>query len=127
MVGLLASAASSLMEIDRARCSSVGGGPKFIGLAVCAYDQSQINTSAFAQVEFGPVPEPCTPGPNYDPRADFNNDGQIDGADFGVFGAAFGAMTGDPAYLAAADFNGDGRIDGADFGTFGAAFGSACN
>ena len=55
--------------------------------------------------------------------ADFNNDGVVDGADFGAFGAAFGSSIGTPAYTPAADFNADGQIDGADFGSFGAEFG----
>jgi hypothetical protein len=54
---------------------------------------------------------------------DFNNDGQVDGADFGTFGAAFGSVAGDASYLAQADSNNDGQIDGADFGAFGAEFG----
>jgi len=55
--------------------------------------------------------------------ADFNNDGQVDGADFGIFGAAFGSMCGDPNYFPPADFNNDCVIDGADFGVFGSEFG----
>jgi hypothetical protein len=55
--------------------------------------------------------------------ADFNNDGVVDGADFGAFGAAFGSASGDPSYNLNADFNGDGQVDGADFGAFGAEFG----
>jgi hypothetical protein len=55
--------------------------------------------------------------------ADFNNDGTVDGADFGIFGAAFGSTAGDADYNPAADFNNDGTIDGADFGAFGAQFG----
>jgi len=55
--------------------------------------------------------------------ADFNNDGVVDGADFGVFGAAFGASTGDLGYDAQADFNDDGVVDGADFGAFANEFG----
>jgi hypothetical protein len=54
---------------------------------------------------------------------DFNGDGQVDGADFGTFGAAFGSMTGDPNYNPQADADGNGSIDGADFGAFGAEFG----
>ena len=54
---------------------------------------------------------------------DFNNDGSIDGADFGAFGAAFGSMAGDMNYAAQADSNNDGVVDGADFGSFGAEFG----
>ena len=56
---------------------------------------------------------------------DFNNDGFVDGADFGDFGAAFGASTGDPSYSDQADSNDDGVVDGADFGDFGAEFGRA--
>jgi hypothetical protein len=54
--------------------------------------------------------------------ADFNNDGQVDGADFGAFGAAFGSSTGDANYDPAADFDDGGTIDGADFGIFGSEF-----
>jgi agmatine deiminase len=57
---------------------------------------------------------------------DFTGDNVVDGADFGVFGAAFGASVGDAVYDARADFNEDGVIDGADFGAFGAVFGSSC-
>jgi subtilisin-like proprotein convertase family protein len=56
---------------------------------------------------------------------DFDNSGAVDGADFGIFGAAFGSSSDDPNYLPAADANGDGVIDGADFGAFGAEFGRA--
>jgi hypothetical protein len=55
--------------------------------------------------------------------ADFNNDGQVDGDDFGIFGSAFGSSVGDASFDPAADFTGDGVIDGADFGVFGAQFG----
>ncbi len=55
--------------------------------------------------------------------ADFNDDGQVDGADFGFFGAAFGSDAGEQSYDPRADFNNDGTIDGADFGAFGAQFG----
>jgi hypothetical protein len=54
---------------------------------------------------------------------DFDNDGDVDGADFGSFGAAFGSMTGDANYNAQADGDGSGTVDGADFGSFGAEFG----
>ncbi len=57
---------------------------------------------------------------------DFNEDGAVDGADFGTFGAAFGSSSGDANYDENADFNADGVIDGADFGAFGAVFGSTC-
>ncbi len=58
-----------------------------------------------------------------DCQFDFNNDGIVDGADFGDFGAAFGSMTGDANYSEQADSNDDGVVDGADFGDFGAEFG----
>ncbi len=58
-------------------------------------------------------------------RFDFNNDGAVDGADFGDFGAAFGSATGDADYSEQADSNSDGVVDGADFGDFGAEFGRA--
>ncbi len=66
--------------------------------------------------------EQC-PTPTNTCAADFNDDGVVDGADFGAFGAAFGSSTGDASYDEAADFNDDGVIDGADFGAFGAQFG----
>lgn len=56
-------------------------------------------------------------------RGDFDGNGSVDGADFGVFGSAFGSMKGGPNYLPAADFDGNGVVDGADFGEFGAEFG----
>ena len=56
---------------------------------------------------------------------DLNNDGSVDGADFGAFGAAFGSNAGDPEYDASMDADGNGSIDGADFGAFGAEFGRA--
>jgi 1,4-alpha-glucan branching enzyme len=55
--------------------------------------------------------------------ADLNNDGQVDGADFGAFGDAFGSDAGQDRFNPAADFNADGVIDGADFGAFGVEFG----
>ena len=55
--------------------------------------------------------------------ADFNDDGVVDGADFGQFGAAFGAAANTPEFNPAADFNTDGVIDGADFGVLGGQFG----
>ncbi|MEM1422566.1 MAG: Ig-like domain-containing protein [Planctomycetota bacterium] len=53
---------------------------------------------------------------------DFNNDGDVDLGDFGVFGQAFNSFVGDPNYDAAADFNNDGDVDLGDFGVFGAEF-----
>ncbi len=55
--------------------------------------------------------------------ADFDNDGDVDLGDFGVFGAAFNSMTGDMNYNPAADFDNDGDVDLGDFGVFGAQFG----
>jgi endonuclease/exonuclease/phosphatase family metal-dependent hydrolase len=55
--------------------------------------------------------------------ADFNGDGTVDGADFGVFGMAFGVHSGDALFDARADLNADGAVDGADFGLFGSDFG----
>ncbi|GAB4547687.1 MAG: hypothetical protein Tsb0013_07620 [Phycisphaerales bacterium] len=55
--------------------------------------------------------------------ADFDADGDVDLGDFGVFGAAFGSMTGDTNYSPAADFDNDGDVDLGDFGIFGGQFG----
>ncbi len=54
--------------------------------------------------------------------ADFDNDGDVDLGDFGVFGAAFNSMTGDGNYNASADFDNDGDVDLGDFGVFGSQF-----
>ena len=54
---------------------------------------------------------------------DFNGNGTVDLGDFGVFGSAFGSMTGDANYNPAADFNSDGTVNLGDFGTFGSEFG----
>ncbi|MEM1424699.1 MAG: hypothetical protein AAGH64_11950, partial [Planctomycetota bacterium] len=56
--------------------------------------------------------------------ANFDGDSDVDLGDFGVFGAAFGSMTGDANYDARADFDDDGDVDLGDFGVFGAEFGS---
>jgi hypothetical protein len=55
---------------------------------------------------------------------DENNDGTVDGADFGAFGTTFGLTAGQPGYLAYFDYNADGTIDGTDFAQFGSRFGS---
>ncbi|GAB4553543.1 MAG: hypothetical protein Tsb0013_15990 [Phycisphaerales bacterium] len=55
--------------------------------------------------------------------ADFDNDGDVDLGDFGVFGGAFGSMIGDANYNADADFDSDGDVDLGDFGVFGGEFG----
>jgi endonuclease I len=56
--------------------------------------------------------------------ADLNNDGLVDGADFGIFAAAFGSQSSDANYSGPCDFNNDGSVDGADFGVFAASFGT---
>ena len=50
---------------------------------------------------------------------DSNNDGTVDGTDFGDFGAVFAQTVAASPF----DFNGDGTIDGTDFGEFGGRFG----
>ncbi|MEM1424445.1 MAG: hypothetical protein AAGH64_10640, partial [Planctomycetota bacterium] len=63
-----------------------------------------------------------------DPNAcvgDFDDDGDVDLGDFGIFGAAFGSSNGDMNYAAQADFDADGDVDLGDFGVFGAEFGRA--
>ncbi len=65
--------------------------------------------------------DPCDPVNTC--AADFDNDGDVDLGDFGVFGAAFNSMTGDTNYDPAADFDGDGDVDLGDFGVFGGQFG----
>ena len=51
--------------------------------------------------------------------ADFNGDGQVNGADFGSILAAWGACAGCPE-----DLNGDGQVNGADVGGILAAWGA---
>jgi hypothetical protein len=50
---------------------------------------------------------------------DNNNDGTVDGTDFGNFGSVFGQTLANSTF----DFNGDGTVDGTDFGQFGTRFG----
>ena len=69
---------------------------------------------------FWPAPAPT---PTNACLADFDNDGDVDLGDFGIFGGAFGAMLGDPSYNASADFDSDSDIDLGDFGIFGTEFG----
>jgi hypothetical protein len=49
---------------------------------------------------------------------DFNNDGSMDGTDFGNFGAVFGQHVVGNAF----DFTSDGTVDGTDFAQFGSRF-----
>ena len=58
----------------------------------------------------------CDSGPTC--PADFNNDGSVDGADFGSILAAWGDCVGCPQ-----DLNGDGVVNGADVGLFLSAWG----
>ena len=51
--------------------------------------------------------------------ADFNGDGQVNGADFGSILAAWGPCAGCPE-----DLNGDGQVNGADVGGLLAAWGA---
>ncbi len=89
------------------------------------------DTLVVNEIPLGSVPLPkgiwiCPqPMQTNDCQFDFDGNGQVDGADFGAFGAAFGSMLGDPNYSPQADSNGDGVVDGADFGDFGAEFGRA--
>ncbi|GAB4553203.1 MAG: hypothetical protein Tsb0013_15650 [Phycisphaerales bacterium] len=55
--------------------------------------------------------------------ADIDADGDVDLGDFGIFGAAFGALAGDANYNPAVDFDNDGDVDLGDFGIFGGDFG----
>ncbi len=48
-------------------------------------------------------------------EGDANNDDVIQGADFSILAAAFGACSSDATFDARADFNGDGCVNGADF------------
>ncbi len=54
--------------------------------------------------------------------ADFDDNGAVDLGDFGVFGAAFGSVSGDANYNPDADFDGNGAVNLGDFGVFGAEF-----
>jgi hypothetical protein len=50
---------------------------------------------------------------------DSNNDGTVDGTDFGDFGSVFGQTVANSPF----DSNGDGTVDGTDFAQFGTRFG----
>lgn len=50
---------------------------------------------------------------------DNNNDGTVDGTDFGDLGNVFGQTVANNPF----DFNNDGTIDGTDFGEFGNRYG----
>jgi len=62
----------------------------------------------------------------YDPIADLNNDGVVDGKDIAIVAQAFGTRTGMPRYNAAADIAPlVGEIDGKDLVLVAKSFGSA--
>jgi hypothetical protein len=50
---------------------------------------------------------------------DNNNDGTVDGTDFGNFGSVFGQTLVNSPF----DDNADGTVDGTDFAQFGSRFG----
>ena len=54
---------------------------------------------------------------------DFNQDGLVNGVDFGLFGTCFGAGIVPPADPNC-DMNSDGLVNGVDFGLFGGSFGN---
>ncbi|GAB4553379.1 MAG: hypothetical protein Tsb0013_15840 [Phycisphaerales bacterium] len=54
---------------------------------------------------------------------DFNDDGDVDLGDFGIFAPSFGSVLGDPNWDPRADFNNDGVVNLGDFGVFGTDFG----
>ena len=56
--------------------------------------------------------------------ADFNNDGEVNLGDFGLFGAAFGSTPSDSNWNPQADLNNDGAVNLGDFGAFGSQFGN---
>jgi len=65
--------------------------------------------------------------PAYLRWGDANQNGMLDGLDYGMFGATWGKMDekfekqpADPEFDARFDFNNNGMIDGLDYGTFGA-------
>ncbi len=101
VVGACCLADGMCVEVAQADCDDAGG----------VYEGDETDCSGADC----PQPNAC--------QFDFNNDGSVDGGDFGDFGAAFGSMVGDASYAEQADSNSDGVVDGADFGDFGAEFG----
>jgi hypothetical protein len=55
---------------------------------------------------------------------DFDNDGDVDGVDFGTFAPSYGTIAGQPNYKQECDLDLDGDIDGVDFGLFAPNYGS---
>ncbi|WP_167546579.1 lamin tail domain-containing protein [Stieleria maiorica] len=53
---------------------------------------------------------------------DTDGDRDVDGQDYGRFGATFLRQSGDPAFDPDLDFDGDGDVDGQDYGRFGLRF-----
>ena len=56
-------------------------------------------------------------------EGDFDNDGDVDGTDLGIFSPGFGRVDCSLANFCDGDFDGDGDVDGTDLGTFSADFG----
>lgn len=54
---------------------------------------------------------------------DFDNDGDVDGVDFGTFAPSYGSIAGQPRYKQECDLDLDGDIDGVDFGIFAPNYG----
>jgi hypothetical protein len=59
---------------------------------------------------------------NYDPRADLNGDGKVDGVDFSMLSRAWLTKLGDARYDPGADANGDGKVDATDLSILGGAW-----
>jgi hypothetical protein len=68
------------------------------------------------------------PGPSSTPAADLDGDGDVDGADFGVFAGCFNG-TGNVVSGACleADLTGDHCVDGIDYGIFASCFNGSGN
>ncbi len=128
---LLTGATLAQFAIERVTLDSGGGSASGSTFALDATigqpDATEEQTSPSYEITGGfwaprGLPDPCP--------ADFDNDGDIDLGDFGVFGAAFGSLSGEIGYIASADFDGDGDVDLGDFGVFGSQFGNGpdiCN
>jgi hypothetical protein len=54
---------------------------------------------------------------------DMDNDGDVDGVDFGIFAPTYGSIAGQPGYDPRCDLDRDGDVDGVDFGMFAPNYG----